>query len=957
MTPEPANSSECGCCSNTTHLTPVSIENRPGLSALSYRVGTHGLFTESMKASLSLAPGLSDLTTREDDDPAVALLDAWAMVCDVLTFYQERIANEAYLRTAMERRSILELAREIGYELSPGVAASTDLAFILDETRGAPGRAVIDVGTKVQSTPGQDEKPQVFETVERIEARAAWNRLHPRMTVLRYPTAAQTELYLRGISTGLKAGDALLMVSPDPKDPKHPQSWRFVILAGVEPDPAADRTRVAWHAGDDDSSSSPPPSGGEVPLRVYGLRLKTSLFGYNAPTYDRIQNSPPYYYRDPYSLAYYMVTGDPLFLENEPQPPISGNQIPLDGLFNQVVSNTWLVLKNPESNVVSPFFIQRSVDAIRTNRGVNSKVTQVEVVSSAEALKPFNVLSSTVYAQSEELQLAESPITDPVLIGPTISSITLDRTFEDLPVGRAVIVTGRRETLTLNVPTGGYPAGETFIFRDEYNIAGQGKIWVVVDGQGKEIGLRVTPDTFTIGLEEEEFCRRLVVDAIEPADGNHSILKLKDPAYSGATGAGAIRLALSSVAIYANVAHATHGESRNEVLGSGDAGRSFPTFPLKQSPLTYTSAPVPGGVRSSLEVRVQDYAWEERGSLFGLPPGEKAYATRLDDDGTVRVHFGSRLPTGTNNVLASYRTGIGLAGLVRPGQLDMLMTRPLGVKEVTNPLASSGAQDPESRDDARENAPLTVLTLERIVSLKDYEDFTRSFAGIGKAQAEWCWDGMRRIVFITVASPDGSGVDRSSDVYKSLVRSIDGARDTKFPVRIESYLPRTFTLRLKVRFKERYDRDIVRKRIVEVLKQSFSFERRRFGQSVTVSEILALVQRIDGVEAVLVTELNALSSTGPGVVPTTGSDTSATVAGSYRSLGPVEWIAETQPRYRTWSIDTGRAYRSDRMLGAAKARFVQRAAAPTIEPAELLTLTPNFGTDCIEEMIDEPMYC
>ncbi len=36
-----------------------------------------------------------------------------AALADVLTFYQERIANEGYLRTATERRSILELAREI----------------------------------------------------------------------------------------------------------------------------------------------------------------------------------------------------------------------------------------------------------------------------------------------------------------------------------------------------------------------------------------------------------------------------------------------------------------------------------------------------------------------------------------------------------------------------------------------------------------------------------------------------------------------------------------------------------------------------------------------------------------------------------------------------------------------------------------------------------------------------
>jgi len=44
---------------------------------------------------------------RDDSDPSIALLDAWAVVADVLTFYQERISNEGYLRTAQERTSLI----------------------------------------------------------------------------------------------------------------------------------------------------------------------------------------------------------------------------------------------------------------------------------------------------------------------------------------------------------------------------------------------------------------------------------------------------------------------------------------------------------------------------------------------------------------------------------------------------------------------------------------------------------------------------------------------------------------------------------------------------------------------------------------------------------------------------------------------------------------------------------
>ena len=92
----------CGCCQGVEKITPAEIFNRPGLPALFYRMGTHSALFETMQASLagwkvgipgpdpSVPPNiiypLSGLTTRELSDPSIALLDAWAVVGDVLTF-------------------------------------------------------------------------------------------------------------------------------------------------------------------------------------------------------------------------------------------------------------------------------------------------------------------------------------------------------------------------------------------------------------------------------------------------------------------------------------------------------------------------------------------------------------------------------------------------------------------------------------------------------------------------------------------------------------------------------------------------------------------------------------------------------------------------------------------------------------------------------------------------------
>src|SRR5215203_1588339 len=155
----------CGCCEGLEPLTPLTTANRPGLDALAYRAGTHATFLETMKARLSAAeyPALRVLTTRAAGDPSVALLDAWATVADVLTFYQERIANEGYLRTATERRSVLELARLINYHLRPGVAASVYFALTLEKDH----QIVLKRNElKAQSVPGPGELPQTFENSE-----------------------------------------------------------------------------------------------------------------------------------------------------------------------------------------------------------------------------------------------------------------------------------------------------------------------------------------------------------------------------------------------------------------------------------------------------------------------------------------------------------------------------------------------------------------------------------------------------------------------------------------------------------------------------------------------------------------------------------------------------------------------------------------------------------------------
>ena len=114
---------------------------------------------------------------------------------------------------------------------------------------------------------------------------------------------------------------------------------------------------------------------------------------------------------------------------------------------------------------------------------------------------------------------------------------------------------------------------------------------------------------------------------------------------------------VSKVTIYGNVVKATHGETRNEVLGNGDGSQVFQQFALKQKPLTFVPASNPSGTDSTLEVYVNNVEWQETDTLAGLGAKDRDFIPQTADDDTTAVTFGNglqgaRLPTGVGNVSA-----------------------------------------------------------------------------------------------------------------------------------------------------------------------------------------------------------------------------------------------------------------------------------------------------------------
>src|SRR5258708_7309929 len=287
--------------------------------------------------------------------------------------------------------------------------------------------------------------------------------------------------------------------------------------------------------------------------------------------------------------------------------------------------------------------------------------------------------------------------------------------------------------------------------------------------EGGQISKQTTPD----GLQV--FAWRVSVQDV------HTILTLANPL--------AYKYDPETITIYGNVVKATHGQTTGEVLGNGDASQSLQQFGLHQVPLTYLSAATPAGAQSTLTVRVNEVEWHEADNLSILGPKDREYVTDIDDTDHVTVTFGNgehgmRVPTGVANVKAVYRYGCGSVGNVQEKQITQLASQPLGTKSVINPLRSSGGADEDTRDQARRNAPPAVMAPHPLVSVRDYADFSRTYAGIGKGSAAPLSDGHTLLVHLTIAGKDGIPIHGNSDLYRNLVQALAHFGDPYQPLRV-----------------------------------------------------------------------------------------------------------------------------------------------------------------------------
>jgi uncharacterized phage protein gp47/JayE len=935
---------------------------------------------------------LAALTTRDGDDPMIALLDAWAAVVDVLAFYADRIAAEGYLPTATEDRSLHELASTVGYRRRPGLAASAPLAVTVATQPGLGEEIDVPVGTRVQANPGPDGTTAIFETIAPLTARPAWNRLSVGDVSAAALSAQDAAIALESLAD-LRVGDRILVTSGDGRRRFAPA---VAAVFPVTPGSAGCVVRLPSRLADADALDPAPgsPSSDLAPVEAPGgwlLPTRARLYGYDAPpaeagelagdgglyryhlddgTWTRLQGGLP---GAPVAIVttgtaaegsrqLVAVPGHGLWRSADGgmtwravAGPAAGGDVSAlaadpggvlfaggdDGVLHRSLDDgdSWQLLSSgslldgraalagtataataalPRSRIRAiaavsgqvlvgtdsgvfastdggtSWTLRLPVAGVRalavTDAGLLAATTTPGQITRAGLFggTPLGVDQPPALAGRLLRALGRLPVaapsgssTDPAAAGTSPPAVvgTDDLLFPSGPEGAGVPLPAPG-VLALAVPDDGTvlvavrdhpfpdadrPAltaspGQDWVDLDRVvGDAGPGRwlvlargdlvgAWPIVRatvlvradlgpatsvsrlqlGQGPDLapflggGVRAT-EAFVSG-SALPLRSRAVAGSVIPLAGPVAALPagrellVTGTVYGTDRPAGElVRVAAGdetsvalvtplrqryeprSVAVLANVVSATHGETTTgEVLGSGDSTVGHQSFRLATAPLSYLPAATDTGDEPALQLSVGGVPWRPVPDLLQAGPADEVYVVRPDGAGGTEVvlgdgEHGARARTGTDNVVATYRHGIGTSGNVPADALNLLQTRPLGVQTVTNPLPATGGEGPEDAAGVRRRLGHRVVTLGRLVSAADVEHFAAAFAGIAEAQAVVLTAPGGPVLHLTVAGTDGRPIPTGSALHTALVAAIEARRATGRPLVVDTFRPVTFT--------------------------------------------------------------------------------------------------------------------------------------------------------------------
>src|SRR5271165_3227975 len=929
-----STTSNCPC--DTCNF-PAVISNVPGLSTILYRVGDFTSFRDAMLHALPNEVELANWKPTTTSDLALQMIEWWAYLADILTFYNQRIANQDYLRTADLDASVRNLVTVLGYRPRPGIGATATLAALVSGSQPI----ALPQGMAVQSKPGPGSAPQVFELLQNTTAQ-------PGGSVSADPDTsnavfgADGSVLLQGVISSIKTGDLLLLVEKGWSGSNFNYLLANVLSVQPQVSPRGIKNTQVF------LSNSPLMLAGAnlytasnyrllrstqtARLFQYGVNIDLSL-SYNSAVLGTADLDSVTRLIQPGDLVLFDSlngqTGGALQGTSAPQPPAPPStpspSPPLPIIIWESLGvekqSARLAPQAAKPSAASPAF-RSQFKATEGGLGGGLGLGGGEVgsgsgsVSSSEAQVHAGMYLAAVDSYTEVIWYADNPTSPTAPSSPTTgipvlhSEITFTPSVSAPAANTLVIRYGWQDVGVLVSPPATSFDGTTNLIAFDPPEFPAGEVVALLqdqNGNGDYVSGTVNPAT----PSELQLAENLPLTAALPLDPT------LDP----------------PITVLTNLLPFTRGKTvTNEVLGSGDATQTGQVFTLAKSPLTYLLSAVSisgNNYASTLQVWVNGVQWQEQPSFFGQAASATIFVTREDDNGVTYVQFGdgvngALLPSGTNNVTASYRYGSG-ANAPPVGALTVINTPQPGLASMQNPVAAGGGVDPEPSSQMRQNAPLSVLTFGRAISGDDYEAIAASTPGVTRASVVWSFDADAERTVVTVYVGDDQSAQNAAQV------ALSGDADPNRPVSVvlATSVPLTITLTLLV--SPNYDLNAVAALAVTALTDPntglFGANNIGIGQAVYRSQIYAACLSVPG--AVAVHNLSVQS-------PTSGTQQVATGNGETTAFSTVKLLSTLIYQGTLQVVVNGSAVGSDNGAGAIVA-----------SGSSGLTGTIDYGTGAI----------
>ena len=907
--------------------------NRPGLSRIDYRIGTYADIREALLQKLSSHPGLTAWTHREADDPGIALLEGAAILGDILTFYQDLYANEAYLRTAQWRESVADLVRLVGYRLSPGLGGKATFAFAVK----GENPVIVPKGFPIKAQLEDLEKQAEFETQQETVAYPHLSQFHlyrPRQSS-RTILAGMNQLEVESIvvkdlsgserkardiasmqALNLQPGDRLLLVSESSviddqevslnisdvgeycsRQDGHPVE--ILILTKVEH--FLDRTVIEFEG-------SLIQDYGE---RVAAYRLGRDWwhFGYNAPAQltklDELDPPQMIQASTNFSRQIYSKRSDYLVKDQKYYSSFSsGLDMPLDAEANNLAIGSKIICQFSTVGYSGSSITKKEDHESVGFSESFSLPTSLMMMKDIRKIRSDTLNWGNLSGTSTIVTLNSELIVDGVL-SDVETGIDIDIKQIDIDIKQFKFHEVKSPKLTLRAPTQ-WPEGSitpktTFNYWGTYQTAlelvGKSLILHKEDGTRQPVTVTSTVDNFsTQRVEKDDVHPWLWSLTVTPADDGFSEkFTLADFDEENPT-----------VTVYGNLVEATQGKTEKAaVLGNGDSREIFQTFKLPKASLTYrlskdeTPPEVP-----EIDVYVSDRRWTRVSSFFGRGPKEEIYIVREDGNGDSWVQFGdgqtgARLPSGVKNIVAQYRTGLGAYGPLKDGTTPQAEGKLDRLQKIYLPGVASGGSQPETGENAKAAAPGKVQSLGRLVSLQDFETEALGISGVSKVVARWDLVNNLPTVVLTVLME--SGREAEGEALREIVSQYNRDRGpNRFPIHVQFGQRRYVYLSVIGGRSPTVGEDLVQKAVKTALGVTgeegndinssqglFTIAQRQFGQPEYATRIEGILQNIEGVVWVRVIHFGVLEA---GEDPLTLPYPPAILRGDARVFCPPEQV-------------------------------------------------------------------